>query len=78
MDKHFSVTKNKDLITFCRCAVLRRWELEQIREFDEEIETVKRLCKEAGPNEIFLNPHSNADIHSYRADYAKGVMKKQN
>ena len=106
MDKHFSVTNNKDLITFCRCTGLRRAELEQIRGTDlieyegklcldihkgvkggririseicgsyEEIETVKRLCFEAGPNKIFPNPHSNADIHSYRADYAKRIYNK--
>ncbi len=106
MDKHFSVTKNKDLITFCRCTGLRRAELEQIRGTDliehegklcldvhkgtkggrlriceicgrdEEIETVKRLCTEAGPNKIFSHVHSNADIHSYRADYAKRIYNK--
>lgn len=103
MDKHFSITKNKDLITFCRCTGLRRSELEQIRGTDliehegklcldvkrgtkggrlriseivgspEKIETVKTLCSEAGSNKIFPNVHSNADIHSYRADYAKRV-----
>ncbi len=106
MDKHFSITKNKDLITFCRCTGLRRSELEQIRGTDliehegklfldvhkgtkggrlriseicgseEELETVKRLCAEAGSNKIFPNPHTNADIHSYRADYAKRIYNK--
>ncbi len=106
MDKHFSVTKNKDLSTFCRCTGLRRAELEQIRGTDlieyegklcldvkrdtkggrlriseicgseEEIETIKRLCSNAGSNKIFSNVHSNADIHSYRADYAKRVYNK--
>ena len=106
MDKHFGVTKNKDLITFCRCTGLRRAELSQIRGTDlieqegklcldvhkgtkggrlriselcgskEEIETVKRLCAEAGPNKIFHQVHSNADIHSYRADYAKRIYEK--
>ena len=106
MDKHFSVTKNKDLITFCRCTGLRRAELSQIRGTDliehegkhcldvhkgtkggrlriseicgtdEEVETVKRLCAEAGPNKIFPHPNSNADIHSFRADYAKRVYEK--
>ena len=106
MDKHFSVTKNKDLITFCRCTGLRRAELSQIRGTDliecegklcldvhkstkggrlriseicgskEEIETVKRLCAEVGSNKIFNQVHSNADIHSYRADYAKRIYEK--
>ena len=106
MDKHFSITKNKNLITFCRCTGLRRSELEQIRGTDliehegkrcldvhkgtkggrlriseicgaeDELETVKRLCAEAGSNKIFPDPHSNADIHSYRADYAKRVYEK--
>lgn len=106
MDKHFSVTKNKDLITFCRCTGLRRAELSQIRGTaliecegklcldvhkgtkggrlrvselsgtDEEIETVKRLCAEVGSNKIFNQVHSNADIHSYRADYAKRIYNK--
>ena len=106
MDKHFSVTKNKDLITFCRCTGLRRSELEQIRGTDliehegklcldvkcgtkggrlrispiigteEEIDTVKRLCAEAESNKIFPHPHSQADIHSYRADYAKRIYNK--
>lgn len=106
MDKHFSITKNKELITFCRCTGLRRSELEQIRGTDlieyegklcldvkrgtkggrlrispiigteEEIDTVKRLCAEAGSNKIFPHVHSNADIHSYRADYAKRVYEK--
>ena len=106
MDKHFSVTNNKDLITFCHCTGLRRAELAQIRGTDlieyegrlcldikrgakggrlriseivgspEEIETVKRLCAEAGHDKIFPHPHSNADIHSYRADYAKRMYNK--
>ena len=41
-----------------------------------EIETVKRLCAEAGSNKIFPHVHSNADIHSYRADYAKRIYEK--
>ena len=106
MDKHFSVTKNKDLITFCRCTGLRRAELSQIRGTDliehegklcldvhkgtkggrlriseicgtdEEVETVKRLCTEAGANKIFNHVHKSADIHSYRATYAKRIYEK--
>ena len=106
-DKNFSVIKNSDLVTFCRCTGLRRSELKEIRgtslitESDgslyldvrkgtkggrirvspvigdsNEIETVKRLCREAGPNKIFPHPNSNADIHSFRADYAKRVYEK--
>lgn len=33
-DKHFSETKNKNLITFCKCTGLRRAELKQIRGTD--------------------------------------------
>ena len=42
----------------------------------EEIETVKRLCVEADSNKIFPNVHSNVDIYSYRADYAKRIYNK--
>ena len=42
-DKHFSVSKNQDLITFCKCTGLRRAELEQIRGTDL-IEQEGRLC----------------------------------
>lgn len=106
MDKHFSLSVNKDLITFCRCTGLRRSELKQIRGTDliehegklcldvkrrtkggrlrispiigseAEIESVKRLCAEAESNKIFPHPHSQADIHSYRADYAKRIYEK--
>ena len=34
MDKHFSVSANKDLVTFCQCTGLRRAELMQIRGTD--------------------------------------------
>lgn len=34
MDKHFSLSANKDLITFCKCTGLRRAELAQIRGTD--------------------------------------------
>ena len=105
-DKHFSITNNKDLVTFCQCTGLRRAELAQIRGTDliehegklclivkratkggrprispvvgssEEIETVKRLCTEAGSNKIFPNPNGNADIHSFRAVYATRVYNE--
>ncbi len=37
---------------------------------DEEIDTVKRLCAEAGEGRVFPKPNRNADIHSFRAAYA--------
>ena len=43
---------------------------------DEEIETVKRLCEEAGNNKIFPKPNTNADIHSYRAIYATRIYNQ--
>ena len=43
---------------------------------DEEIETVKRICTEAGGNKIFPKPNPNADIHSYRAIYATRVYNE--
>ena len=39
----------------------------------EEIATVKRICAEAGENKIFPKPSENADIHSYRAEYATRI-----
>ena len=102
-DKHFSVSKNSELITFCKCTGLRRAELAQIRGTDlieqegklcldikrgtkggrlrispvvgsvEEVETVKRLCAQAGEGKVFPKPSENADIHSFRAAYAKRV-----
>ena len=39
----------------------------------EEINTVKRLCADAGENKLFPNPSENADIHSYRAEYATRI-----
>ena len=103
MDKHFSLSANKDLIMFCKCSGLRRAELAQIRGTDliirdgkcyldikrgtkggrtrvspvvgndDEIETVKNLCIQAGNGKIFSNPSKNADIHSYRAAYAQRI-----
>ncbi len=105
-DKHFSLAKNQDLITFCKCTGLRRAELEQIRGSDliehegklcldikrgtkggrlrispvigseEEIETVKRLCAQAGNNKIFPKPSENADIHSFRSAYATRIYNQ--
>jgi integrase len=42
-DKHFSVSKNSELITFCKCTGLRRAELAQIRGTDL-IEQEGKLC----------------------------------
>ena len=39
----------------------------------EEIATVKRICAEAGPNKVCPKPSENADIHSYRAEYATRI-----
>jgi hypothetical protein len=102
-DRHFSVSANSDLITFCKCTGLRRAELAQIRGTDlmqcegqlllhikrgakggrarispvvgsfEEIEVVKRLCDRAGDSKVFPKPSKNADIHSFRAEYATRI-----
>ena len=39
----------------------------------EEIEFVLKLCNDAGKNKIFPNPSENADIHSYRGEYAARI-----
>ncbi|MBO5006514.1 MAG: hypothetical protein J6C89_03625, partial [Clostridia bacterium] len=39
----------------------------------EEIEVVKRLCDRAGDSKIFPKPNANADIHSFRAEYATRI-----
>ena len=102
-DKHFSIQKNQNMITFCMCTGLRRAELAQIRGTDlivqegklyldirkgskggrlrvspvvgndEEIALVKKLCMDAGDQQIFPHPSFNADIHSFRAEYAMRV-----
>lgn len=43
---------------------------------EDEVSRVVELCKAAGDNKIFPKPNSNADIHSYRAEYAKKVYEK--
>ena len=40
---------------------------------EKDVAVVKRLCAEAGSNKIFPKPSKNADIHSYRADYAQRI-----
>lgn len=39
----------------------------------EEIEIVKKLCTSAGANKVCPRPSENADIHSYRAEYATRI-----
>ena len=39
----------------------------------EEIEFVLKLCNDAGKNKIFSKPSKNADIHSYRGEYAARI-----
>ena len=42
---------------------------------EEEIETVRRLCHAAGEGKVFAKPNRNADIHSYRAEYATRIYE---
>jgi len=43
---------------------------------EEEIDRVIKICKAAGPNRIYPRPNGNADIHSFRAEYAARIYKK--
>lgn len=43
----------------------------------EEIEFVVRLCNNSGKDKIFPNPSENADIHSYRGEYAARIYNAQ-
>lgn len=99
-DKHFSETRNADMVNACRCVGFRRSELERAKSSDlvmigdkyymciigkggkerlamlvgsdEEVEKAVRYIQTlTGHNHV----HSNADIHSYRADYATRVYK---
>ncbi len=47
--------------------------LSEILGTEEEIKSIVDLCKSAGTERIFPKPNTNADIHSFRADYAKRV-----
>lgn len=38
-----------------------------------EIELVLKLCNEAGEDKVFPKPSKNADIHSYRGEYAARI-----
>lgn len=40
---------------------------------DEELDTVHKLCGKAGDNKVFAKPNPNADIHSFRAEYAQRI-----
>lgn len=40
---------------------------------DEELEIVKNLCESVGGNKVFPKPNQNADIHSFRAEYAQRI-----
>ena len=40
---------------------------------EEEIELVLKLCNKSGKDKIFPNPSENADIHSYRGEYAARI-----
>lgn len=102
-DRHFSETKNAELINFCRCTGLRRAELESLRpdqlrqqedgSFALEVkgkggrvrtapivgtpEQVQAVVDRIqGAQGFVWGPvHSNADIHSYRAEYATHVYE---
>lgn len=50
--------------------------LSEIMGTDEEIQRVVEICKAAGSNKIYPKPNSNADIHSFRAEYAARIYKK--
>ena len=41
-----------------------------------DVELVRRLCTDAGIEKVFATIPSAADIHSYRADYAKRIYLK--
>lgn len=43
---------------------------------EEEINRVVEKCKAAGSNRIYPKPNGNADIHSFRAEYAARIYKK--
>ena len=50
--------------------------LSEILGTEEEIKFVVDLCKATGAQRVFPKPNTNADIHSFRADYAKKVYEK--
>lgn len=105
-DRHFSETKNAELIGFCRCTGLRNHkELQQLRGTDlcdlgggrykvivrcgkggkyrkadiigttAEVRAVVDRMLAAGGDKVWPHVHGNADVHSYRADYAKRLYQ---
>lgn len=50
--------------------------LSEILGTEKEIKSIVDLCKSAGTERIFPKPNTNADIHSFRADYAKRVYEQ--
>lgn len=105
-DKHFSKTKNADLIKFCKSTGLRRSELKaltgdkllekngnfyikvdvgtkggryresQIIGSAADIKKVTELMRDAGFDKVFPKISTNADIHGYRATYAKAFYEE--
>lgn len=102
-DKHFSETKNKNLVDFCRSTGLRRAEVTALtgdkliyknnnpyvrinsaskggryREVpvSGNVTLVEKLMKQAGSGKVFEKVSKNADIHSYRSDYATALYKQ--
>lgn len=41
-----------------------------------DVALVERLCKAAGKSKVWKNVHNAADVHSYRADYARRVYRR--
>lgn len=102
-DRHFSESKNSDLVEYCRASGLRnRKELQQVRGSDlvdlgggcyairvhgkggrwrdapiygtpAQVEAVVERMRAAGNGLVWSHVPSAADIHSYRADYARRV-----
>lgn len=102
-DKHFSETRNKNLVDFCRSTGLRRAEVTALtgdkliyknnnpyvrinsaakggryREVPVigNVSLVETLMKQAGSGKVFEKVSKNADIHSYRSDYATALYKQ--
>ena len=100
-DKHFSESRNRDFVDFCRNTGLRRSEITALRgnqlRFDErgnayievkgkggrvrmapilnnDSKVIERL-QNAGDNRAWDRVPHNADIHSYRSDYATAIYK---
>lgn len=50
--------------------------LSEIVGTDEQIYRVVEICKAAGESRIYPKPNTNADIHSFRAEYASRIYRK--